>query len=517
MDKPVSITELQGISRRRLLLATGVLGAGCLPFTSSLLAQEAPPVRRRGGVLRAAFTGKTSAPLNILTATESPLSFVRARLVWDTLAEIHQGEIRYRIMESAETDKTATRWHLKIRRGVIFSDGTPLTSRDVFDSLQMMAANPTVQSASLAPVDFPASHIDDDYSLTLMLKQPVGAFNLHLALAMFVFPRHNPRIGSGGWFIDSCDENLCRLKPVTAYWDESQAPLLDEIRLYGVDDMTARVNGLKAGQFDYITMVPLINAITERNNPAIKVVLADKVEWGDLGFVMNITRPPFNQPDVVEAFRLSIDRQAMVKTLTFGMGEVANDLFGAGQIWFNDQLPVRPYDPEKARGLLKRAGMDSVSQAIRSSNYEWGMMESATLLLRQAKPAGFNLSINKIPVPDYYSDMQALIEAPVKSMRFGGPGLLPVTLGHFYGSKTMYPFSGVSGEKVDQLLETLQRAQGEAIIPAVQDIQEYLYYHGGDAVFVRMPAVALSAPKLNGIQSAGSFDYPQLRAAWFES
>lgn len=506
----------KGISRRRLLAATGV-GIGCLPFCNPLLAQiTAPRTPQRGGVLRAAFTGKSSSPLDMLTVTQSPLAYVRGRLIWDSLAEIDQSAIRWRIMQSAEPDSTASRWHLKIRKGITFSNGRLLTSRDVLYSLRWLAGNPTTQSSFLQPLDTQASKIDDNYSLTLVLKQPVGSFNLRLATAMFIFPQDNPLIGSGGWLLAQCDKNLCRLQPRTDYWDQTQAPLLDEIQLYGIDDMGARVNGLKAGQFDYIGSVPLIHAVSERNNPAISVRMADKSMWGDLAFIMNTSQPPFNQPEIVEALKLSIDRQAMVKTLTFGMGEVANDLFGAGQIWFNDQLPVPPYDPEKARALLKRAGAETVRQSILTSAYEWGMVESSTLLLRQAKPAGFALSVSKIPVSDYYADMSTLINAPIKSIKFGG-SLLPVMLPGFYGSKAAYPFSGQASPQLDQLLQILQRAQGEAIIPAVHNVQEYLYYHGGDAVFARIPSVALSTPRLHGIQPAGSFDYPQLRAAWLEA
>lgn len=503
-----------GISRRRLLAGVGA-GAGmwALSSPSRLLAAETPLTPHKGGMLRAAFNGKSGAPLDVLSSTQSVLAYVRARLVWDSLAEIHQGKLHYYLLRSAEADKTASRWHLKLREGITFSDGTPLTSKEVLFSLQTFASNPTVQGNVLDPVDFNACRIDDKYSLTLQLKQPVGSFDLRLATAMFIFPPHNMQIGSGGWLLQRCNEHFCSLQPRHDYWNSEQQSLLDEIRLFGIDDMTARVNGLKAGQFDYIGSVPLIHAISERNNPAIKTTVADKSEWSDLGFIMNIRQPPFNQPEVVQALKLSIDRAAMVKTLTYSMGEIANDLWGGGQIWFNNQLTVPPYDPDQARALLKRAGISSVHSTLRTSNYEWGMVESATLLLRQAKPSGFNFTINKISPSDYYADLSTLIDAPLKNMKINTM-LLPVSLPVLYGRQASYPFSGVDSPQLEQLLHTLQLAQGDAITPAVQDVQGWLYQHGGDAFFARVPSLSLSSPRLHGIQSAGSFDYPQLRAAW---
>lgn len=513
----------RNVSRRDFLRA-GSLGVGSLLLPGSLLTAKemssaAAPTVRRGGVLRAAFAGKASTPMNVLYATSSPFDYVRARLVWDALADIDNGRIDYRLMTSAVSDKTATRWRLTIRRGVTFSDGRPLTARDVLYSLHVWASNPSTQSGWLAPLDMAASHIDDDYTLTLVLKQPIGAFDWRLAQGMFIFPAETRdltrALGTGAWTLSSSNDSFNAFAPRQDYWDSDHGPLLDQIQLYGIMDTNARINGLKAGQFDYVGGVALTSGLTEQHNPDVKILTAPPELWDSLMFSTNVSKSPFNVPEVREALKLSIDREAMVRTLSFGKGEVANDTLGQGQPWHNNTLPQRHYDPEQAQALLKKAGV-SPKLAIRTSNYAWGLAESATLLLRQAKPAGFDLTLNKLPATDYYSDLNALFDAPFKT-NFFHPMPLPVALPFYYGSQAPYPFTGPASPKLDALMHTMQAAQGDALVTAIHDVQEELYFHGGDAIFMRIPSIALCSPRVNGVQAVGFFDYPVLRSAWLAS
>lgn len=512
------------ISRRSLLKALSAAVGGAL-FSNKLFSMDnnsAPQtglssdIPRPGGILRAAFNGKLDGAPNVLYATHSPFDYVRARLIWDTLADSHGGNIEWRLIKSAEPDATSTRWTLKVRPGVTFSDGRRLTAKDVLYSLHALASHPSAQSGWLQPLDSQASRIENDETLTLVLKEPVGAFDWRLSQGMFVFPDGTTDFqqapGTGAWTLFSTNDNVCTLRPRKDYWDNEGKAWLDEIHLYAIADVNARVNGLKAGQFDYAGGVTLMNARSEQNNPAVRVITAPKEQWNSLAFSMNLSQAPFDRAQVAEALKLSIDRESMVRLLSFGMGEVANDTLGAGQQWHHDSLPCRTYDPEQARALLQQAGI-APEIAIRTSNYVWGLAESATLLLRQAKPAGFNLTLNKLPVADYYSNIPELLNAPIKTNLLHSMPL-PVALPFYYGKKAPYSYTGPASPQLDALMQTMQAAQRDAITPAIHNVQEYLYFHGGDAIFARLPSVALCAPGVGGIQAAGFFDYPLLRSAW---
>jgi peptide/nickel transport system substrate-binding protein len=510
----------QGLTRRTLIKAMGITaGMGMTNSIATLAwADDVNPIR--GGVLRAAFAGSSSDSTNVLRSTNSNIDYVRARLIWDSLAEIDDQKIVWRLMESAEPNSNATRWTLKIRRGVTFSDGRKLTSKDVIFSLRTWLSQPGSQSGWLKPLDLNASRVEDESTLTLQLNKPVGTFDLLLAQSIFIFPEgtqdFNAAIGSGPYSLKSWSQDESILQARRDYWDSANGgPWLDEIHLYAISDTSARLNGLKAGQFDYAGGMTLLTARAEQSNPALKLWHSSKAEMSNLALSMNLSKPPFNQPEVVEALKYSIDREAMVRAVTMGLGEVANDALGVGQPWFNTELPVRHYDVDRAKTILKKAGLTSVKASIRTSDYEYGTAESATLLLRQAKGAGFDLSLNRVPAADYYSDFNLLLNTPLQTNLYR-PMPLPVALPFYYGSEAPWSFTGPASPELDKLMNAMQAARGNELRSRTAEVQQWLWQHGGDAVFARIPSIAASTPSVSGIRAAGFFDYPLLRDAWLQ-
>lgn len=507
----------QGLTRRTLIKAMGI-GAGVVvggSFSPLAWADEQPV---RGGVLRAAFAGSASDSTSVLNSTTSNLAYVRARIVWDSLAEIDNDRIVWRLMTSAEPNKDATEWTLKIRPGVTFSNGHALTAKDVFFSLKVWKSQPGSQSGWLKPLDLAASQVVDGETLRLKLNKPVGSFDLLLAQSIFIIPDGTTNLanapGSGPYVLKSWSSEKSVLQARGDYWDAGRGgPWLDEIQLFAISDAAARLNGVKAGQLDYAGGMALLTARAEKGNPGLHLWHSASNEMSNLAFSMNLSKAPFNRPEVVEALKYAIDRETMVRAVTMGFGAVANDALGAGQPWFNAGLPVRHYDPEKAKSLLKRAGLADVEAEVRTSDYEYGTAESATLLLRQAKAGGFNLRLNRIPAQDYYSDFSLLLNTPLQTNLYR-PMPLPVALPFYYGSGAPWPFTGPATPALDNLMNAMQAARGDALRARVADVQQWLWQQGGDAIFARIPSVAASTPAVAGVRGAGFFDYPLLRDAW---
>ena len=99
-------------------------------------AAQAQPAPRRGGQIRAA--GYSSSTADTLDPAKQTLStdYVRCNMVYNTLTAL-DGNLapQPELAERIESDR-ATVWTLKLRKGVTFHDGKPLTSADVVYSLQ---------------------------------------------------------------------------------------------------------------------------------------------------------------------------------------------------------------------------------------------------------------------------------------------------------------------------------------------------------------------------------------------
>jgi peptide/nickel transport system substrate-binding protein len=524
------VTEHQ-ISRRSVLRAVGA-GAGALAVGNALAAcgSSARPAPlavgtttsiapRRGGKLRAAFAGSASESTSVLQATASPVDYVRARLLWDTVGEIESNGPVWRVASSVEPNADATVWTVRVRDGITFSDGRKLTAQDVLFSLRTLASNPTTQSGLLGGLDVAGSAVRDPQTLQLKLKAPDGFFDLALSQSMFVFPDGTTdfahAVGSGPFVLRSWSAGSSSLLSARGdYWGSAHGgPYLDQIELLSVSDAGARLNGLKAGQFDYVGGVTLVGARAEQKNPAIRLLTAPQELWRDLALTMNLGTAPFTKPEVVQAVRFAIDREAMVRTVTLGYGETAADALGKHQSWYDTALPTRAYNPGQARKLLASAGLDQPTLTVRTSNYEYGTLEAATAFVQQGQAAGMSVVLNQVPAADYYADTKTLLSTPLQTNLYNAMPL-PLMLSFYYGSGASFPLTGPSNPTLDGLITAMHSAVGDKRVSAVHDVQHYLYDNGGDAVFARVPSVAAATPKVQGVQPHGFFDYPCLRDAF---
>jgi len=72
---------------------------------------------------------------------------------------------------------------------------------------------------------------------------------------------------------------------------------------------------------------------------------------------LRVDRPPFDDPRVREALDLAIDRRVLLERVFLGKGAVANQLMPRGSVGYVPELPPSAFDPERARRLLRAAGI----------------------------------------------------------------------------------------------------------------------------------------------------------------
>jgi peptide/nickel transport system substrate-binding protein len=112
---------------------------------------------------------------------------------------------------------------------------------------------------------------------------------------------------------------------------------------------------------------------------------------------------PFKDNRVREAFRLIVDRPALIEGALAGFGTPANDLWGHGLPFFAHDLPVRTRDVEKAKSLLKAAGQEGLKVTLYTSSIDAGFTEAATLFAQQALAAGVHVNVKLEPPSSYFN------------------------------------------------------------------------------------------------------------------
>lgn len=175
------------------------------------------------------------------------------------------------------------------------------------------------------------------------------------------------------------------------YWDGR--PPIKSVRMVVVPEVATRINGLLAGQFDFICDVPPDQIPGIEKNPKFEVLGSTIVNHRLTVFDKN--HPRLADPRIRQAFTHAIDRQAIVEALWSGRTRVP-----AGLQWefygpmFVENWTVPSYDLAKAKALLKEANYKGDPIPYRLlNNYYTNQVSTAQVLIEMWRQAGLNVQI----------------------------------------------------------------------------------------------------------------------------
>jgi peptide/nickel transport system substrate-binding protein len=285
----------------------------------------------------------------------------------------------------------------KLRAGLQWSDGQPLTSADVKFTWQAITdKGNAVYTRSgydqISSIDTPDEttavlHFSSLYAgwQTLFTSGAYGAGPLlpeHLLNGKTALEKdpyiHWPKVASGQWVITEwvAGDHLT-LKPNPNYW--RGAPKLTQINIKVVTDTTAELVALKAGDVDLApefaeTDIGTISALEPQVH--LRVDVGPDVEHYlfNLGTTAgfngqgksDVDGPcPFQDVHVRKAIVLGIDRQALIDKMLYSKVTVPASLW-PNSFWTDTNLEPYPYDPEQAKALLDQAGYRPGPDGIRA-------------------------------------------------------------------------------------------------------------------------------------------------------
>ncbi len=175
------------------------------------------------------------------------------------------------------------------------------------------------------------------------------------------------------------------------YW--GGRPPLKSVRIVVVPEVSTRINGLLAGQFDFICDVPPDQIPGIEKNPKFEVLGSTIVNHRITVFDKN--HPKLADPRIRQAFTHAIDRQAIVDALWSGRTRVPPGLqwefYGP---MFVENWTVPAYDLAKAKALLKEANYKGDPIPYRLlNNYYTNQVSTAQVLVEMWRAAGLNVQI----------------------------------------------------------------------------------------------------------------------------
>lgn len=345
----------------------------------------------------------------------------------------------------------------KLRPGLKWSDGRPITSADVkftFDAI-MNKDNPVKSRAGyeeIASLEAP-----DPQTVKVAYKSFFAPF---LTLFQWVLPAHpaggslrfdteaylRKPIGSGPFQVQEWRSGeLIALKKNPNYL-EAGKPKLDELVVKFTPSREVSIAQLRSGESDAVwNLIESVIPDLEKA-PNVKLQLMDSPNLEYLGMNMSdpadATKPHpiLGDPKVREAIGLAVNKQEIVDKLLFGKAKVATSPIPLG--WASDAtLQPVPFDVARAKQLLGEAGWVPGADGIRTKGGARLSLKITTttgdklreqaeqVLQAQLKAVGAELAIDNVPSAVLFGGLDK--GGPLKTGKFDivmdtwGPGIDP--------------------------------------------------------------------------------------------
>ncbi|GAB4273992.1 MAG: ABC transporter substrate-binding protein [Pararhodobacter sp.] len=387
--------------------ALGVAGTAASTMLSSAVLAQGP---RRGGHLAVGLQGGESTNSKDPATFASQVPFMYGRITGETLVNINAaGDLEGAAAEEWSASADATQWRFKIRGGMQFHNGQPVTAEDVAQTLRRHS-NEDSQSGALGVMRGIADISVSGDTVVLTTETPNADLPYLMAdYHLIIQPNGGMDDPAGPVFSGPYrwveDEPGVRhtFERFDGYWNDAVAHF-DTIEILVINDATARNSALQSGQVQLINRVePRVAGLLGRA-PGIEVL--STAGRGHYVFIMHCNTAPFDNNDLRMALKLAIDREDMVERILRGYGSVGNDMpINASYPLFDDTIPQRTYDPDQARFYYERSGHSGPIQ-LRTSEVAFpGAIDAAQLFKEHAAAAGIELEIIREPGDGYWSEV----------------------------------------------------------------------------------------------------------------
>jgi peptide/nickel transport system substrate-binding protein len=411
--------------------------------------------------------------------------------------------------ETSEDGKTVT---IKLRPGVKFHDGEAMDAQAVKASLERhMTMQGSFRRPELAAVS--KVEVADPLTVRLLLKAPFSPLIAQLTdrAGMILSPKAVKETGdkfglkpvcAGAFkFVERVQQDRIVLEKFADYWNAANIHF-DRVVFRPVVESTVRLANLKSGSLDMIERA-LATDLPEIKADA-KLKVATVPELGYQGVTVNVGngdagKTAFGKdPRIIQAFSLSLDREAITKVAFDGEFLPGNQWVSPRSPYYQTRFPVPKRDVAKAKELLKAAGVTAplTVDFMVTNNPE--TRQVAEIIQAMAGEAGFDI---KIRVTEFATSLKEAEKGAFQAFLIGWSGRVDPdgNLYIFHKTKAPQNNSGFSNPDVDKWLDEARTKSTLAERKAVYEkVAEKVLSEGGIVyLYHRLMIIAHSA-RLDG-------------------
>jgi peptide/nickel transport system substrate-binding protein len=363
---------------------------------------------------------------------------------------------------------------LKLRQGVKFHDGTDFNAEAARVNFDRMANDPkSVRKGEVANIA--SAEVVDPQTLKLNLKQPDASLLATLTdrAGMMISPTALQKLGAdlqhdatgagtGPFqFVEWVPDDHLLLKRNDAYWNKDGGPYFDQIRYRPIPDDTVKLQSLQGGELDALDYLAPRNVSVAKADPNLVVI--DVPSLAAFWYMLNSTKPPFDNQAARQALIYALDIDAIVKGVYLNIGVPANGPISPSSWAYDDTIKPVARDLAKAKALLAQAGMPdgyTFTHMIINTPFE---IQQGEVVKAQLAEAGITANVQPV---DGATQLSAGNNKTYQMTTYNWSGR-PDPDGNTYQFFHTTPgvslnWSGISNPQLDQLLEQTRQVADHA-------------------------------------------------------
>ena len=374
---------------------------------------------QRGGTLLWGSAKEMSSP-HPYTTTASVDGYIKETMFEPLIRQDKDGAFRGMLAESWTVSDDASVWTFKLREGVKFHNGQEMTADDLIWSVNfILDPDNAARGRGALNADIEKLEKVDKYTVKFILKGPRGLFGLTIAeiSRLHVIPAGSiktgdikvqvPPPGTGPFrFKDWVPADKTEVVRFDDYWRDPY-PYLDGIVFKLIQKSSGRQNALRAGDVQMAERLRPTFAQRVQKGEITGIQLDPATLSGFRRFEFNFESPLFQDRRMREAIVRSIDRQAFMDEVYFGLGQPMVVPVPPGSDWEAAVLKVAPMfelDTNRSKQLAQEAGYNG--EPIRFI-VERGQGEPiGESIGRMLRKAGFNIKLEVLE-SGVYDEKQA--------------------------------------------------------------------------------------------------------------
>lgn len=335
---------------------------------------------------------------------------VTLNIIWYSFESLYQPKIAsptefYAALAAGEPEMVDdVTYKVTLRDGATFHDGNPVTGEDVAFSFNRVLDMGSDSFLEKYLTNFKSIEATGDNEVTFHLNAPMALFKERLSTIRIMEKSYVESaseddlaykpIGSGPYMVESADPAV---GATLVRYEGYNGPLLPNLVTEKIDfqiiaDPNARIAALQSGEVSAIVAPPATAVAELKSNAEFEVAAPESLST-HLMFV-NASAAPFNDPLVRQAVNYAIDRQAVADVAYEGLAQPADLLVPESNNDFTTPDPLYTHDVEKAKELLKEAGLpNGFTFEFQVPTEDAAMVAAGQLIQAQLAEAGITANI----------------------------------------------------------------------------------------------------------------------------